>query len=85
MKCCACKVSHPEENPTTEAKAAGTGSESAAGTARSEDDARLAELKEDIRTCREEVRALRKELTELRREFMSVQATVEDWGRWYNK
>ena len=60
-----------------------TGSDSAAGTARSEDDARIAELKEDIRTCREEGRALRKELTELRREFMSVQATVEDWGRWY--
>ena len=74
-----------EENSTTEAKAAGTGSESAAGTARSEDDARIADLNIHMRVCSEEVRAMREQLTELSRAFMSVQARVEDWGRWFNK
>ena len=91
MRCCErAVIRDAEEKARKQAKGAGkgqssTGSDSAASTAKSEDDARIAELKEDIRTCREEVRAMRKELTELSREFMSVQATVEDWGRWYNK
>ena len=59
-----------------------TGSDSAAGTARSEDDARSAELKEVIRTYREEVGVLRRDLTQLRTEFMNFQARVEGWGRW---
>ena len=87
MRCCDCAVIRDAENARTQAKGAGkgqssTGSDSAAGTARSEDDARIAELKEVIRTYREEVGALRKDLTELRREFMNVQARVEGWGRW---
>ena len=87
MRCCECAVIRDAEIARTQAKGAGkgqssTGSDSAAGTARSEDDARIADMKEVIRTYREEVGALRKDLTELIREYLNVQARVEGWGRW---
>ena len=59
-----------------------TGSDSAAGTARREDDARIVQLNINMSTCLEEVRRNQLEITELRGEVRRLQAMMENWARW---
>ena len=64
--------------------AGSTGSASAAGTARREDDARIVQLNINMSTCLEEVRRTQLEITELRGEVRRLQTMMENWARWYN-
>ena len=87
MRCFGCGAHRDEAIASTQGKGAGkgqssTGSGAAAGTARREDDARIAELREVIRTFTEEVGALRRDLTHLRSDFLNLQARVQGWERW---
>ena len=87
MRCCDCAVIRDAEKARTQAKGAGkgqssTGSDSAAGTARREDEARFVQLNIEISNLIDRIQRQQLAIEDLQDQVRRLHAILEKWNQW---